>query len=168
MSPEKKYPTWICHDCGVKYCNGITGGVATYHLGFCDCCGAIDVPVTEPRDYGHLRQWPLPREIDPDPLPETVGDLVDKVVRRFDFERVHKVMQLLNWKWNLPRGFEVPTIDEIKDHAKAWLVMAAPKKPDFVIGSGGFYAYRLESGLELQFVLEEWSCHLEDYDDRKA
>lgn len=168
MSPEKKYPEWICHDCGTRYCKGDGNSDATYHLGFCDCCGAIDVPVTQPRDYGHFKQWPLPSEIDPDPLPETVADLVDKVMRRFDFEQVHKAMQLLDWRWNLPRGFDVPTLQEIKDYARAWLIMVVPKKVDTFVGSGGFYAHRHENGLELQFVLQKWSAFLEDYDDRKA
>lgn len=61
-----KYPEFICHDCGVKYGGWYKRGsytgpakhYATYHNGCCGICSKVDVPVTEPRDYGHLRaRW---------------------------------------------------------------------------------------------------------------
>ena len=53
---KKSYPTWICHECGTKYCRGSPNAhMATYHYGTCDMCGK-QVPVTEPRDYGHLKE----------------------------------------------------------------------------------------------------------------
>lgn len=53
---KKEYPVWICHDCGTKYGRGIRSPhVATYHMGECHMCGEKDVAVTEPRDYGHLK-----------------------------------------------------------------------------------------------------------------
>jgi hypothetical protein len=60
---EPVYPTWICHDCGVKYGAWYKKGeyvgpkshCSTMHIGECGVCGATDVAVTEPRDYGHLR-----------------------------------------------------------------------------------------------------------------
>lgn len=56
----KPYPTWICNDCGMSYCNGLPGKrYATYHIGTCQCCEKSDVPVTEPRDYGHFVEWPV-------------------------------------------------------------------------------------------------------------
>lgn len=57
---KRDYPTWICNDCGVKYCKGTSGSKhATFHIGACQCCMASDVPVTEPRDYGHFVEWPV-------------------------------------------------------------------------------------------------------------
>jgi len=60
---EKKYPDWICHECGVAYGGWYKKGVyvgpgnhyATMHQGDCELCGATNVAVTEPRDYGYLR-----------------------------------------------------------------------------------------------------------------
>ena len=53
------YPDWICHECGRKHGRGWPEGhVATFHAGTCDICGQ-SASVTEPRDYGHLRAWPL-------------------------------------------------------------------------------------------------------------
>lgn len=63
---EKKYPAWICHECGVAYGGwykksvyvGPENHYATMHQGDCELCGATDVTVTEPRDYGYLRaRW---------------------------------------------------------------------------------------------------------------
>jgi hypothetical protein len=57
-APGKEYPTWICIQCGVEYGRSPSSGVATYHLGKCDICDRDGVPVTEPRDYGHLKpEW---------------------------------------------------------------------------------------------------------------
>jgi len=63
---DPEYPTWICDNCGQNYGTWFKRGTyvgpphhyATSHQGNCDVCGATDVPVTEPRDYGHLRaKW---------------------------------------------------------------------------------------------------------------
>ena len=61
------YPDWICHDCGRKHGRGWPKGhVATFHAGTCDICGQ-SATVTEPRDYGHLRAWPIPSTLNPQP-----------------------------------------------------------------------------------------------------
>lgn len=61
-----EYPVWICNNCGDKYGRWYSGGTysgppnhcATYHYGKCDICNAEEVPVTEPRDFGHLSlEW---------------------------------------------------------------------------------------------------------------
>lgn len=46
------YPHWICADCGNKHGRAGTG-VSTWHLDTCGWCLAVDVPCTEPRDYGY-------------------------------------------------------------------------------------------------------------------
>lgn len=47
------YPSWICSDCGEKYGHR-SPGMATWHVNICDVCNRAEM-VTEPRDYGHLR-----------------------------------------------------------------------------------------------------------------
>jgi DNA-directed RNA polymerase subunit RPC12/RpoP len=45
---------WICAPCGKRL--GRTSGaphISTWHIGHCDYCGAKDVPVTQPRDFGY-------------------------------------------------------------------------------------------------------------------
>jgi hypothetical protein len=57
-----KKAVWVCHSCGTKhgrwYQKGTYSGppahCSTNHMGTCDVCGAVDVSVTEPRDYGYL------------------------------------------------------------------------------------------------------------------
>lgn len=58
------YPEWVCHTCGMDFGGWYKKGVytgpehhcSTHHMGTCGVCGATDVSVTEPRDYGHLRK----------------------------------------------------------------------------------------------------------------
>lgn len=58
MSKLKKYPTWVCSDCGKA---GLTSKsvdrympeeVSTFHKGICGVCGK-ELSVTQPRDYGY-------------------------------------------------------------------------------------------------------------------
>jgi hypothetical protein len=52
------YPTWICSACGTKY-GRRAPAIATWSVGECDICGRTK-PVTEPRDFGHLKHgWHL-------------------------------------------------------------------------------------------------------------
>jgi hypothetical protein len=52
----KPYPDWICDECGRLHGKRPEGNPygATYHFGTCDLCGH-STDVTEPRDWGHLR-----------------------------------------------------------------------------------------------------------------
>ena len=54
MTTSKPYPTEICHPCGVEYGYRLPLLASIYH-GRCGVCGAVG-HVTEPRDYGHLRE----------------------------------------------------------------------------------------------------------------
>lgn len=51
---DKDYPAWVCVRCGNKY-GRRSAGVCTYHLDTCGVCGEKWTMVTEPRDFGHLR-----------------------------------------------------------------------------------------------------------------
>lgn len=64
MNPERTYPRTVCHPCGQRYGKRGTYSVhASFYEGECGVCGA-KASVTEPRDFGHLRDgWrdhPLP------------------------------------------------------------------------------------------------------------
>jgi hypothetical protein len=53
----RPYPGWVCQDCALAHGGRIIPNhVATYHTDTCDACGQ-EKSVTEPRDYGHLRNW---------------------------------------------------------------------------------------------------------------
>jgi hypothetical protein len=61
MKTEREYPVWICHPCGQRW-GRRECGVATWHEDECGVCGKTEM-VTEPRDYGHLRDgWSLANE----------------------------------------------------------------------------------------------------------
>jgi len=51
---DREYPSWVCATCGLKYGNR-PAGVSTWHIGECGICNG-NHPVTEPRDFGHLKE----------------------------------------------------------------------------------------------------------------
>ena len=55
---KRPYPSWICDECGRLHGKRPGGNPhgATYHVGECGICGTGGVEVTEPRDFGHLRE----------------------------------------------------------------------------------------------------------------
>ncbi len=56
---DKPYPDWICQSCGEAHGRGMPEGhIATWHPDKCGVCGEF-TEVTEPRDFKHLKQWPL-------------------------------------------------------------------------------------------------------------
>jgi hypothetical protein len=59
FSKGKSYPDWICRPCGFAYGRFPSQDrVSTYHQDTCDICGELTA-CSEPRDFGHLRKWPL-------------------------------------------------------------------------------------------------------------
>jgi hypothetical protein len=81
---------------------------------------------------------------------------VNEVISTFDFARVIKVMDHLNWTWAGYRG--TPELEALV-HKATELLEEVRNKPGQVCGSGGFRASYKDSGiLSLKFVLtESWS-----------
>jgi rubrerythrin len=53
------YPAWICRPCGEAHGRGMPAGHAsTWHEDPCGVCGKV-TSVSEPRDFGHLKKWPI-------------------------------------------------------------------------------------------------------------
>ena len=53
------YPDWICRPCGEAYGRGTPEGhISTWHEDTCGICGKV-TSVSEPRDFGHLKKWPI-------------------------------------------------------------------------------------------------------------
>jgi len=53
----RRYPDWICQACGYEHGRfPRMERMATWHEGTCDICGTRG-PVSEPRDFGHLRSF---------------------------------------------------------------------------------------------------------------
>lgn len=111
---------------------------------------------------------------------------IDAVLKEFDFDRVHKAMTILDWKWSVPGSattwagsdVQVPSLEYIKDRAKEILQNAAEEavfsKEEYYVSTGGFRAeakyykkdpkYREKSFLwvRLAFELEEWGNNEDD------
>jgi hypothetical protein len=52
---ELDYPSWTCYPCGLKH-GSKQKQISTWHYGKCDVCGK-NAEVTEPRDFGHFKNW---------------------------------------------------------------------------------------------------------------
>lgn len=91
-------------------------------------------------------------------------EAVEYCLNTFNFERVHKVMEQVEWKWHTRDGLKVPTIVQ--------LILSAQKRLNdawdlrTTIESGGFRAVYVQAdmnehgvleppGLELLFILTQ-------------
>jgi len=83
-------------------------------------------------------------------------ELINEITKNFDFEKVHRAMQALDWHWARSNG--VPTLVELVLCAQELLCGVLEMDVDMSIGTGGFRATKLgskdeEKGLILEFVL---------------
>lgn len=88
---------------------------------------------------------------------------VQEIMDNFDFTKVERVMNHLNWTWF--DSEKPPTISRLKSSAKKLLEdVYDTKTPDdqiYSISSGGFKAIKMNNFLDLEFVLSSFdSEHL--------
>jgi hypothetical protein len=89
---------------------------------------------------------------------------VEDILDEFDFQRVQKVMEALDWNY-FDSVDKVPSIGELRKMARYLLGIGynADPSPDYFTSSGGFevtrYMYPGETVkyLTLKFVVTEWS-----------
>ena len=82
--------------------------------------------------------------------------MIKNVMKHFDFEAVHKVMETLNWTWHAC-GDKVPNVDQLKVEAKRLLKDVIENSEKYkVIATGGFEASYYEDVLVLKFIVSEW------------
>ena len=101
---------------------------------------------------------------------------VEEVIENFDFEKVHEVMKMLNWKWDGDNPGElptIPTVEKMKEVVKdlfrsmedqiAKGVAKSGTWPDYTStgSAGGFRATIDDDVYTLEFVLEEYEMDLE-------
>ena len=60
---NQPYPAYICRPCGQQHGKKPHGQIGSWHSGMCWICGK-NAYVTEPRDFGHLKAWPIKKEGD--------------------------------------------------------------------------------------------------------
>lgn len=87
-----------------------------------------------------------------------LDEQVEKIMKSFDFKKVHKTMILLDWKWATKKGPQVPSTKAIKAQARKMLAELVDTYDEQVatrrFSTGGFSASRCYDSLFLQFVLE--------------
>lgn len=102
------------------------------------------------------------------PTEEQRERMMDAVIDEFDFEKVHRAMEALDWLWMTTRndGFEIPSIPRLKATARELMRTAYRCWNKFgyshgEAGSGGLMATFIEADEEgdatfnLSFVIEE-------------
>jgi hypothetical protein len=80
-----------------------------------------------------------------------------EIMESFDFESVHAHMVETNWKWynRKEEGMKVPDVEDIRSTARSLLTQAIwNETPVSNVATGGFHAYKLPWGLELNFAIK--------------
>ena len=108
------------------------------------------------------------------PLVKNLEHMIKEIMDNFDFDRVERAMEALNWKW---RG-QTPTLYDLREEAERLLRGAAESRlgtfknehPDVAIinATGGFEAraYCNEdktkiTGLDLAFIVTSWDSSID-------
>jgi hypothetical protein len=103
-------------------------------------------------------------------------DAVNEIISNFNWDRVHRTMELLNWTWVYSQTESgVPSIGELFIQARKMLYdvisLAEREKNDCVISTGGFMAlahydanYKQICNLQLIFNLTSWDVDLNEDD----
>lgn len=100
--------------------------------------------------------------------------LIENILENFDFEKVRKVMEFLNWTWaTTPEPNSVPTtyqlIKSSKERLENAYKCALKEKENYYSSSGGFEAFaeyndktKKVDYLELKFILTDWAEQADD------
>lgn len=102
---------------------------------------------------------------------QLIENMVTAVMEEFDFNRVHRVMVNLNWKWDIGDGKKViPSTYRIMKEANRLLTKAASHygEGNYSCGSGGFMAHLDGTTLTLQFILTEMTSYADDFINTEA
>jgi len=99
---------------------------------------------------------------------EKIQNEIDYVMDHFDFEKVHKVMTLLDWKW---AGYDDElTIGDIRRFARGQIkdclkCLFKYNEKEFTIECGGFVTNIYDSGdkiyISLRFSVTSWDNNYE-------
>jgi len=79
---------------------------------------------------------------------------IKRIMKHFDFEKVHKCMVALNWEWGF-RGSGVPSIERLREHAENML-HDMEDVDDRCCRCGGFRVTIRQGLLELLFEVDSW------------
>lgn len=95
------------------------------------------------------------------PIPMNIQEIIDGIIEDFDFDRVHDVMEYMDWEW---RGKGVPSVEKLKNESLNLLqqvyihYLTQTNNEPHSIQMGRLEAYYEnidgEDCFELKFVLE--------------
>jgi len=92
--------------------------------------------------------------------------MIDKIIDKFNFERVHIAMTALDWQWSTTEGngYAVPTLPRLKAMARTLLRESIDKTE---VSSGGFVAtYHPKEELTSEYFYLKFVLYYADsYDD---
>lgn len=100
---------------------------------------------------------------------EVIKRLISDVMENFDFEKVQRTMNFLDWKWYIGNGAKtVPSVWRLMKKAEYLLNQCAEKYGEqefYQCGSGGLTASLDGNNISLLFILEEMTACGDDYKD---
>jgi hypothetical protein len=99
---------------------------------------------------------------------ERLSNIWEDILENFDWERVHKMMIVSNWKWHSVGG--VPTVSELKKELKS-AVERSYHSTGFVLEFGGFRVTKESDDhgmgtISIAFVGASWSVDFDVDEDR--
>lgn len=94
---------------------------------------------------------------------------IQDIMEDFNFQKVHDVMEQLDWKWAMSK-YGVPTVEEMKAEAKRLLIDACVERT--CVATGGFRAVYEDDEpggtdpyIGLEFIVEECEGFVDDDED---
>ncbi len=93
--------------------------------------------------------------------------MIEELIEKFDFEKVHAYMESVGWKWyGGAKEAKVPSIEEMKDMVRylyrQMLLNPARETADFITSSGGFCITQMNGHLHLSFNLCDINIRLSE------
>lgn len=86
--------------------------------------------------------------------------MIDEILDEFDFEKVHRVMVALDWKWSVEGEKINPSIADLRRMARSLLQHVVSSR-DTAAASGGFTAFMHYGVLGLRFEVSSYEIELE-------
>ena len=94
-----------------------------------------------------------------------IDEHIKFIIDNFDFAKVEQIMTYLNWSWLTNDGYKIPSVDQLKNEALS-LLFNAYNSNVTTMSTGGFKVTRYEDYLDLEFVLEDASSEILNFDDK--
>lgn len=79
---------------------------------------------------------------------------IKRIMKHFEFEKVHKCMVALNWEWGF-KGSGVPSIEQLREKAESML-HDMEDVDNMIRRCGGFRVTIWHGLLELLFEIDHW------------